>query len=361
MANQEHLELLLQGVDGWNAWRRRNPSVKPDLTEARLVNVDLERAVLDGADLRQADLSKAQLSHASLNRANLESATLILADLLGASLNESCLAGASFFGAFLFGTRLKSANLKGANLLGSSLMGADLSNADLTGAHLMSANFHEANLTGVNLSQADLTAASLIGTRVEGARIDSCWVHGLSAWRLEGRPAAQSRLIITPRKEPAIWVDDLEAAQLVSLQIYATNRAVRASVCVASRIVLVLGRFRGAQQEAARAIARSVSKQQLLPVVSELDQSAPSESLKLLEPLLQSARFVVVDLSSVRQGKKLLGPLLKSYPELPVLIVGQSSPAGSIADAPDSGKIVGIQEYRETSELESILTRHLRS
>jgi uncharacterized protein YjbI with pentapeptide repeats len=359
MANQEHLELLLQGVDGWNAWRRRNPTVKPDLSGARLINVDLERAVLDGADLRQADLSKAQLSHASLARANLESATLILADLLGASLNESCLAGASFFGAFLFGTRLKSADLKGANLLGSSLMGADLSNADLTGAHLMSANFHEANLTGANLSQADMTAASLIGTRLEGARIDSCWVHGLSAWRLEGRPAAQSRLIITPRKEPPIWVDDLEAAQLVSLLVYATNPAVRASVCIASRMVLVLGRFKGAQQDAARAIAESVSKQQLLPIVSELDPAAPSDNLKPLESLLQSARSVVLDLSGIRQGKKVLDALVKVCPEVRVLIVSQSAPSESMVEPAGSGKIIGVEGYRETSELESILNRHL--
>ena len=351
--------MLLQGVDGWNAWRRRNPALIPDLSEARLVNANLERAVLDGVDLRQADLSKAQLSHASLNRANLESATLILADLLGAVLNESRLSGASFFGAFLFGTRLKSVNLQGANLLGASLMGADLTNADLSGAHLMSANFHEANLSGARLVQSDLTAACLIGTTLEGARFESCWVHGLSAWRLEGVPAVQSRLIITPRKEPAIWVDDLEAAQLASLQVYAKSPAVRTSVCVASRIVLAVGKFRGAQLEAARTISQCAVKSGLLPVVAELDQSAPSEGLGNAEPLVHSARHLVVDISSVRQGKKLLEQIARVRFDVPVLLVWQASQAEPGIEAPDMANIVGIEPYRDLAHLESILLNHL--
>ena len=34
VANAEHLKLLKRGVDSWNAWRRENPGVEPDLYEA---------------------------------------------------------------------------------------------------------------------------------------------------------------------------------------------------------------------------------------------------------------------------------------------------------------------------------------
>jgi hypothetical protein len=34
MANTEHLALLLNGVDVWNGWREKYPSVRPDLREA---------------------------------------------------------------------------------------------------------------------------------------------------------------------------------------------------------------------------------------------------------------------------------------------------------------------------------------
>ena len=36
MANPEHLELLRQGVDVWNEWRAKEPSIRPDLSEANL-------------------------------------------------------------------------------------------------------------------------------------------------------------------------------------------------------------------------------------------------------------------------------------------------------------------------------------
>jgi hypothetical protein len=41
MADPDHLKLLQQGVDVWNAWRARERSTKPDLR---------------GADLREANL-----------------------------------------------------------------------------------------------------------------------------------------------------------------------------------------------------------------------------------------------------------------------------------------------------------------
>jgi hypothetical protein len=36
MANEKHLELLRQRVNVWNAWRKKEASVVPDLGEANL-------------------------------------------------------------------------------------------------------------------------------------------------------------------------------------------------------------------------------------------------------------------------------------------------------------------------------------
>ena len=36
MAGVEHLLLLRQGVEAWNQWRKKNPTVKPYLREAVL-------------------------------------------------------------------------------------------------------------------------------------------------------------------------------------------------------------------------------------------------------------------------------------------------------------------------------------
>ena len=34
MANPEHVEILKEGVEAWNQWRKDNPGVRPDLRGA---------------------------------------------------------------------------------------------------------------------------------------------------------------------------------------------------------------------------------------------------------------------------------------------------------------------------------------
>src|SRR5262249_29661082 len=97
MANDEHVALLKKGVEAWNAWRERNPDIRPDLSGAHLsrgdfgsANLldaeDLFGAHLRGANLSGADLSGANLSGANLSRARLNQANLGGADLSGANI-----------------------------------------------------------------------------------------------------------------------------------------------------------------------------------------------------------------------------------------------------------------------------------
>jgi hypothetical protein len=64
MTNDQHVALLKQGVDAWNAWRKANPDILPDLSEA-----DLNRADLTGPKLIWLDLSGANLTEANLSGA----------------------------------------------------------------------------------------------------------------------------------------------------------------------------------------------------------------------------------------------------------------------------------------------------
>jgi uncharacterized protein YjbI with pentapeptide repeats len=60
MANDEHVAMLKQGVDAWNAWRRENPDIRPDLSAANLTGADLSGADLTRANLTRADLEGAE-------------------------------------------------------------------------------------------------------------------------------------------------------------------------------------------------------------------------------------------------------------------------------------------------------------
>lgn len=126
MENQEHVDLLRQGVRQWNEWRERTQQLHPDLGGA-----DLSRA-----DLRRADFSDTKFDFTSLREANLSEANLSETDLYNADLSG--------------------ANLSRANLRRAYLGGADLSNADLTKANLSEADLSGAGFTGANLSGAEV-------------------------------------------------------------------------------------------------------------------------------------------------------------------------------------------------------------
>jgi uncharacterized protein YjbI with pentapeptide repeats len=194
VANPEHLELLQQGVDVWNAWRVEKPSILPDLSGADLSGADLRGVDLSGANLNRVNLSRANLSGANLSGANLNRVNLSRANLSGANLSGANLSGVDLHGAYLNGANLHGAylravdlseanlsrvDLKGADLRGATFRGVRLARADLRGAvlhrpnlhgaDLIGADFSGANLTGADLSKANLSEANLIRANLIGA------------------------------------------------------------------------------------------------------------------------------------------------------------------------------------------------
>src|ERR1035437_6021172 len=171
MANPEHLKILKQGVEQWNKWRAEHPEMRPDLSEA---------------DLVEADLSGANLGLTEISRANLGRAVFKGTDLRGAALALLNLHGANLQGAHLTHTDLRGANLRRANLREATLSqsvrrwplliagdgpeiaelrrvqftqavfgGADFSGADLTGTDFSGARAGRTHFDDVNLAVAD--------------------------------------------------------------------------------------------------------------------------------------------------------------------------------------------------------------
>jgi uncharacterized protein YjbI with pentapeptide repeats/ribosomal protein L29 len=189
MANDQHLAILLQGVDVWNAWRKENPDVVPDLSGADLIGTELRsidfsrvnlfRADFSGANLREANLSeaalnqarfvetylhranfnKANLSETNFERANLSQANLSQAHLIWADIYEANFIQADLRGAALRGTELSRTDLSGTDLSGADLSGAVLNDVDFSGAKLNEAKLSGAKLSLVNFIQADLSGA----------------------------------------------------------------------------------------------------------------------------------------------------------------------------------------------------------
>ena len=162
MANKQHIEWLLEGVDAWNA--KHPPHILPlhpdffwpDFTEANL-SFELEESiyevrermilkgfVLDGINLKRGLFRDAILPSFSLREANLEYANLERALLSDSDLRKA---------------KLNGANLTGAHLVGADLQGVELIHANLTRAELGGAKLNDANLTNAILIGTDLTNA----------------------------------------------------------------------------------------------------------------------------------------------------------------------------------------------------------
>lgn len=155
MANREHLDMLKQGVDAWNTWRKEHPEIEPDLTGAHLSGADLSGANLSGANLSGANLSNVELREANLSRCYIRTDFWEGIEILS----------------FAY-TNLSRANFQNASLRAANLSEADLREADLQGADLLEANLREADLQGADLGY------SLIGKTIF-ADNDLCDVKGL--------------------------------------------------------------------------------------------------------------------------------------------------------------------------------------
>ena len=88
MANPEHLHFLGKGAIAWSYWRNQSPGLKPDLSEANLQNLNLQRYDLSDVNLRGANLNRVRLSFADLTHADLQGATVQLA-VLAATASRS--------------------------------------------------------------------------------------------------------------------------------------------------------------------------------------------------------------------------------------------------------------------------------
>jgi uncharacterized protein YjbI with pentapeptide repeats len=290
MAIEEHLAILRQGVEAWNAWRERNPGIVPDLSRASLSFETL---------IGEVNLAGANLTHALLVRARLGSA-----NLAGADLAE-------------------------ANLMGAQLVGANLSGSNLCHANLLQANLRTCCLTGANLRGANLMLTQLVRTDLTKADLTGCRVYGMAAWDLKLEGATQANLLITNVDQPEITVDSLEMAQFIHLLLH--NERLRHVIdTITAKAVLILGRFTPPERKAVLAALREeLRRRDYLPILFDFEKPASQTTDETVSLLARMARFVVADLTdakSVLQELRGNVPELPSVPVQPLILASQEEP-----------------------------------
>jgi hypothetical protein len=274
MPNQEQLELLLQGREVWNAWRKQSPEITPFLRSAQLGGRDLSGYDLHDVYLRRAHLQKACLDGCQLREANLS----------GAQLDQASLV---------------EADLAGANLRGASLRGAHLQKADLKSAILVDADLRNANLCGAQ-------------------------VYGISAWEVNLDGAEQRDLVVTRPGQPQITTDDLEVAQFIYVLL--NHQKLREVFnTTTQRGVLILGRFGGGGLEVLRAVAGKLRELGYLPIIFDFERPEQRTYTETVLTLAGLSSFVIVDLSGRSVPQELQATVNAVHiPYIPILEKGQS-------------------------------------
>ena len=175
MADEQHIQWLLEGVEFWNAQRLKE-KFNPDLSGMRI-----SRVFRDTGKANPPGQSRVSLCGINLG-SNLEEDALV--EISGSSYSDNPfletlatnLVGTSFQGADLANAKFDFADLRGASFSGCNLTGADftkadLSGADLRGTDLIGANLAYANLNGTHVFGADLTNAKVWNTNLAGTSL----------------------------------------------------------------------------------------------------------------------------------------------------------------------------------------------
>src|SRR5258708_384608 len=168
MASQEYHEILKQGVEVWNQWRKEHRDVRPDLSGEDLADADLNDARfsfsrLNGVRFSDAQLHRAYFVHSDLSNANCSRANLTEAHLDRATLKKTNLRGAQ-----LHHTKIRQANLEGADLSGADLSFTNLDRTSLRNANLYGTDLSFATLRFTEFFNVDLSTAKGLDTVIHG-------------------------------------------------------------------------------------------------------------------------------------------------------------------------------------------------
>ena len=129
-------------------------------------------------------------------------------------------------------------------------------------------------------------------------------------------PESQQDLLLTPKDESPITVDDLEVAQFIYLLIY--NPKIRHVIdTVTSKVVLIVGRFSKRQKPTLDQIRSELRSRDYVPILFDFDKPASKAVTRTIETVARMSRFIIANLtdpSSIPHELATIIPLLRTTP-----------------------------------------------
>ncbi len=203
MANPEHVEILKQGVEAWNQWRKDNPDIEPDLSEHEISPANFGATCFPSVqDLME---SEDDISNFNLNG---------MTDLEGINLENSNLAGTKFY----------EVNLNHSNLRNTVLVNAEIMNSEMIRAKLDFANCNEIMIERTNMARADLMGADFIRAEIQTVNLTKALM-----WETDFERAIVvcSNLTKAKMRGAWLWWTDLTESNLTETGLFNVKFSVR--------------------------------------------------------------------------------------------------------------------------------------
>jgi len=355
MEKDQAIVMLRRGRDGVADWnqQRKNGGPIPDLSGARLEAVNLS-----GVDFSNVNLSRAKLNSAILAFADLRQANLSDSDLMNANLQNARMDRATLSSGWLQRATLDHATLARTNFLDALLNEASLVSVEAAEAHFWGANLSKANCTGANFEGSRFERAILVGTQLNDANLLGCWVHGVSAWDIDGIPRNQSGLVIqSPITDVKITVDNLEVAQFIYLLLH--NENIRDVIdTIGKKGVLILGRFTGGRKSVLDAVRQRLRELDFLPIVFDFEKPTQRDFTETIQTLAGLSRFIIADITNPRSSPLELQATVPDYmiPFAPI-IQEDEEPFAMFRDLQQKyrGWVLDLLKYDSTARLVRVL------
>jgi hypothetical protein len=164
-----------------------------------------------------------------------------------------------------------------------------------------------------------------VNTDLTGADLTGCRIYGVSAWNMKLEGAKQQNLVITPKDEPEITVDNIEVAQFIYLLLH--NENIRDVIdTVTSKAVLILGCFTADRKAVLDALRDELRNRNLLPILFDFAIPASRNVTETIKTLAGLARFVIADVTDATEVRVELHNIVRDFTALPiqpVLLRGQ--------------------------------------
>ena len=138
-----------------------------------------------------------------------------------------------------------------------------------------------------------------MNTNLTGADLTGCSVYGVSAWGLKLEKTKQQNLVITPKNEPEITVDNIEVAQFIYLMLH--NEKIRDVIdTITSKAVLILGRFTDERKAVLDALREELRKRNYLPILFDFEKPRSRDTDETITLLARMAKFVIADITDAK-------------------------------------------------------------